>query len=273
MTSSLDRYLPQDRRRALAAGATLPPRCNGAALFADLVGFTPLAHQLTRQLGVRRGVEELARRIDALYDALVGAIEARGGSVIGFAGDALTCWFDAVEPDAPARALTCAQAMQQAVQSFPEVRLRTAVTHGPARRLVVGDPGIQLIDTLAGATVARLATADRAARHGEVVVDQATVRALGQAGEVREWLVGNNGETFAVIDATMAPGHPGVTVALPALDEITLDAALIRPWILPAVYAREQGGHGAFLTELRPTAALFVRFEGIDYDAGWAAAF
>ncbi len=35
-------YLPIDRRRALARGATLPDRTRGAALFADISGFTPL---------------------------------------------------------------------------------------------------------------------------------------------------------------------------------------------------------------------------------------
>jgi adenylate cyclase len=36
---------------------------------------------------------------------------------------------------------------------------------------------------------------------------------------------------------------------------------------LPAVFEREQSGHGAFLTELRPVGAIFLRFTGIDYDA------
>ena len=268
MTSWLDRYLPQDRHRALVAGTTLPERCDGAALFADLVGFTPLGHQLTRELGVRRGVEELVRRVDALYDSLISAIETRGGSVIGFAGDGLTCWFDAAEPDSPARALSCAQAMQQAMQSFAGVRLRTAVTYGPARRLVVGDPNIQLIDTLVGATVARLAAIERIARHGEVVVDQALVKALGQTGEIREWRVDSGGETFGVADtAAPLPGFSGVTPAAPRYKQATLDHEMLRPWILPPVYEREQSGYGAFLTELRPTVAMFVRLEGIDYDA------
>jgi len=35
-------YIPSDRRRALAPGDELPDRVEGAALFADISGFTPL---------------------------------------------------------------------------------------------------------------------------------------------------------------------------------------------------------------------------------------
>ena len=35
-------YIPIDRLEMLAQGATLPDRTGGAALFADISGFTPL---------------------------------------------------------------------------------------------------------------------------------------------------------------------------------------------------------------------------------------
>ena len=38
-------YIPGDRRRALAAGVELPDRVHGAALFADISGFTPLTRR------------------------------------------------------------------------------------------------------------------------------------------------------------------------------------------------------------------------------------
>jgi predicted ATPase/class 3 adenylate cyclase len=265
MSVLLDRHVPQDRRQALATGGTLPERVSGAALFADLVGFTPLGHRLARELGARRGVEELARRVNAVYDALIDAIEQRRGSVIGFAGDALACWFDDADQDAARRAIGCAQAMQQAMHAFEAVQLKTAVTRGPARRFVVGDPQIQLIDTLAGATVARLASAERLARPSEVVVDRAAAQALGDAAAPGEWRTADDGERFAVLAAALDLHGAGVVPAAAPL--AALDAQMLRPWVLPAVYEREQSGHGTFLTELRPTVALFLRFEGIDYDA------
>ncbi|HNB52048.1 MAG TPA: adenylate/guanylate cyclase domain-containing protein, partial [Anaerolineales bacterium] len=155
--SALPPYLPQDRLRALARGETLPNRTTGSALFADISGFTPLTEKLTRELGARRGAEELTHQINAVYDALIAEIEKHGGSVINFAGDAITCWFDAGDGTrAPAQAVACALALQATMLTFPALALKVAVTTGEARRFIVGDPTIQLLDTLAGATIARL---------------------------------------------------------------------------------------------------------------------
>ncbi len=87
-------YLPADRLHALAGGTTLPSRARGTVLFADISGFTPLTEALVRTLGARRGAEELARQLNAVYDALIAEVDRYGGSVIGFDGDAITCWFD-----------------------------------------------------------------------------------------------------------------------------------------------------------------------------------
>ena len=90
-------YLPADRLHALAGGATLPSRARGTVLFADISGFTPLTEALVRTLGPRRGAEELARQLNEVYDALIAEVDRFGGSVIGFGGDAITCWFDDAE--------------------------------------------------------------------------------------------------------------------------------------------------------------------------------
>src|SRR5215212_12036766 len=94
MDSSLAAYLPQDRRHALATGSELPAQTRGTALFADIAGFTPLTEALDRALGARRGTEALVQQINQVYDPLIAQVEGFGGSVIGFAGDSITCWFD-----------------------------------------------------------------------------------------------------------------------------------------------------------------------------------
>ena len=91
---SLYAYIPTDRRHALARGAELPAHTTGAALFADISGFTPLTEALVNALGPQRGAEELTHWLNEIYDALVDDIERYHGSVIGFSGDAITCWFD-----------------------------------------------------------------------------------------------------------------------------------------------------------------------------------
>jgi class 3 adenylate cyclase len=94
MASSLATYLPQDRRLALVRGEALPEHTRGAALFADIAGFTPLTEALERALGHRRGAEELTRQLNRIYTALIAEVDGYGGSVIDFAGDSLMCWFD-----------------------------------------------------------------------------------------------------------------------------------------------------------------------------------
>src|SRR5205085_6813157 len=87
-------YIAQDRHEALARGQELPHRTSGAAMLADVTGFTPLAEALALAYGPRRGAEELTALLNQVYEALIAQIERFGGSVVGFSGDAITCWFD-----------------------------------------------------------------------------------------------------------------------------------------------------------------------------------
>jgi class 3 adenylate cyclase len=299
MTGSALAYLPEDRRLALARGVELPRRSTGSALFADISGFTPLTESLVRAHGPQRGAEELLVVLNAIYDALVAEVAGRRGSVIVYSGDAITCWFDdapladapltdapltdapladAVRDGAARRAVACATALQRAMERFGSVAVgddsvalavKVAVTTGPAVRAVVGDPSIQLIDTLAGDTVRRLADAEHHADAGEVVIDQATVDALGDEVDVIEWreradgLGGPPGERFAVVaglytDVELDPW--------PEVGDHEIAPGVQRSWMIPPVADRLDTGLGEFLTELRPAVSLFMRFDGIDYD-------
>jgi class 3 adenylate cyclase/tetratricopeptide (TPR) repeat protein len=273
---SWGRYLAQDRLGALARGEALSEHAEGSALFADIDGFTPLTERLVRELGARLGAEELARRIDAVYEVLIAACEAEGGSVVGFAGDALTCWF-AGTADGACRALRCAQAMQRGGAARESISVKVGIGSGAARRFVAGDPRIQLLDALAGAAVARMAMAEQLAGPGEIVVDART-EAAGPSLAVGERRVAPNGEVFLAVGPsidTPSIAQPG-TAAAPLPGTLAqrgeLLAERLRPWLLPQVYEAEREGHGVFLTELRPTVALFLRFDGIDYAADPAAA-
>ena len=74
-------YLPQDRLRALAKNTPLSDCTSGAALFADISGFTALTEALRDGLGPRRGAEELTRRMEAVYSTLIGEIERHVNSL------------------------------------------------------------------------------------------------------------------------------------------------------------------------------------------------
>src|SRR5579862_6764540 len=75
-------YLPGDRRRALAAGATLPTRVRGAALFADISGFTPVTEALAGELGSQRASEELTIHLNRVFHAVIGELDRFGGEVV-----------------------------------------------------------------------------------------------------------------------------------------------------------------------------------------------
>ena len=280
---SLYAYIPIDRRYALEHGASLPDRATGAALFADISGFTALTEALLEALGPQRGAEELTGWLNKIYDALVAEIESYRGSVISFSGDAMTCWFDdqsqealAAKPNASAalQATACALAIQQTMQQFAQVEIpgagmvslaiKVVVTAGSVRRFLIGDPAIQLVDTLAGETLYRLAAGEHHAHRGEVLLDEPAVAALGEGIQVLEWRADpESGERFAVVNRLNANVESD---PWPALESDGLSDELMRPWLLPPVYERLMSGLGEFLTELRPTVALFLRFSGIDYD-------
>ncbi|MCP4540454.1 MAG: tetratricopeptide repeat protein [Chloroflexi bacterium] len=264
-------YIPMDRRQALARGESLPDRTSGAALFADISGFTPLTEALARTLGPRLGAEELTHQLNRVYDALIAEVDQYGGSVIGFAGDAITCWF--ADDGAPLRATACALAMQKAMEQFSVVELasgetvalamKAAVASGPARRFLVGDPSIQLVDALAGETLSRMADAEHLANRGEVVVDAQTVVHLGERGHLVEWRTeAETGARFAVVDELTTPVEP---TPWPLLSPQALPEIQVRSWLLPVVYGWLRDGLGEFL-EFKHGVTLFLRFEGIDYE-------
>lgn len=267
MASSLTVYIPIDRRVAIAAGRELPERTQGAALFADISGFTPLTEMLARRLGPRRGAEQLTVYLNRVYEALISELHRYGGSVIGFSGDAITCWFDG---DPGERAVAAALAMQQAMRQFADLpveggmrvslAMKAAVVTGSVRRFVVGEPGYTLVDVIAGETLERLSAAERLAEKGEVILDSATVRRLGERVQTGEWRL--EGE-YALVSGLN--GWPE-DAPWPALPDDAISESIIRGWLLTAVYERLRSGGGDFLAEIRPAAALFVRFSGFDYD-------
>ena len=274
----------------------------GAALFADISGFTPLTEALTRSYGARRGADALVDQINRVYDALIDQVHRYGGSVIGFSGDAITCWFDVGEDPAECvnecadkellrlatqRALWAGCAIQVAMQRFdalaitPEITMslavKTSIAGGHAQRYLVGDPEIQLIDVLAGRLLDRMATGEQIAQKGETILDSRSADLLKDllAAEIgRSWSNNcqrDNGYVrLSKEDAqTVANAAPPTQLPSPPIAAIPTDR--LRPWLLPAVYQQLQASRGAagsdrYLAEIRPATALFVRFSGLDYD-------
>ncbi|HET8875035.1 MAG TPA: response regulator [Casimicrobiaceae bacterium] len=260
-------YVPMDRRQALARGTQLPQRMQGTALFADISGFTPLTESFARELGLQRGAEEVTRQVNRVHAALIACVHRYQGSVVGFGGDAITCWFDA---DPGLRAVACGLAIQAAMREFADIvapgglvislGVKVAVAGGTARRMLVGDPRVQLLDVLGGRMFDELAVAEHHAMRGDVIVTDAVATALRDHAHIGDW---RDDLRFAVVEALAAPvpTAPWPDIAPDAIGDEHASA-----FLPPAVRDKVRAGQSAFLSELRPAAALFLRFEGIDYD-------
>ncbi|MEO7243698.1 MAG: tetratricopeptide repeat protein [Rubrivivax sp.] len=268
--SEPDAHIPGDRRRALAAGVELPDRVEGAALFADISGFTPLTELLALELGPQRGAEHVTAHLNRVFGALISTLGQYGGEVIYFSGDAITCWLDG---DDGLRATACGLAMQSVMQTHGELvtpagtlvtlGMKVAVAVGIARRFVVGDPRIQRIDILAGRLVDALAEAEHLARAGEVVLDSSALNRLAGAVDIAEVREDHSHQPRVGVVAALTR----VPRALPASPPApALPGDVTRQWLLPAIYDRVAAHRGEFLSELRPAYPMFVRFGGIDYD-------
>lgn len=262
-------YIARDRRWALAERRELPDRVRGAGLFADISGFTSLTEALAVELGSQRGSEELTANLDRVFHAVIAELDRFGGEVIYFSGDAITCWLDG---DDGLRATAAALAMQAAMArtglivtpngTTVQLAIKVAVSVGPARRFVVGDPEIQLIDVLAGRLVDDLAEAEHHAGKGEVIVDSTALRSLGDRVRLRERRLGASGQAEFGVVASLTVDAPEAARPEPP----PLADELVRPWLLPAVWDRLHTGRGEFLAEMRPAYPVFLRFGGIDYD-------
>ncbi|NNJ12591.1 tetratricopeptide repeat protein [Chloroflexales bacterium ZM16-3] len=311
MTQSLAAYLPIDRCHALASGGALPDRSVGAVLFADISGFTPLTNSLARELGPQRGAEELSRQLNAIYTALVAHVHRYHGSVIGFAGDAITCWFAAqgsgvrsresgeatpdsrlptpdprpptpdprpLIPGAADRAAACALDMQREMAAFAALRTPGGTVVTLAMKVAVAYGPVRRF--LVGDP--RIQLIDALA--GRTVDRMVAGEHLAQKGEVliSSEVLGALGHPPEIADwredaegqrfaVLSGLGAPVVPMPWATIVWEALDAEQLRGWLLPPIYARLKAGQGQFIAELRPAFALFVSFTGIDYDHDDAA--
>src|ERR671934_33067 len=161
-------------------------------LFADLAGSTALADE--------QDPERVRVRLDRFYEAMAAEIEAAGGTVEKFAGDAVMAAFGApAAHEAHAeRALHASLAMQRRLrETFGDrLALRIGVNTGD---VVVDRPreGSSFVTGDAVNVAPRLA---QAAEPGDILVGERTVAAVGGAFEFDE---------PATIEAKGKPG--GVT--------------------------------------------------------------
>ena len=264
-------YIAGDRRRALAAGVELPDRVHGAALFADVSGFTPLTEALAAELGPQRGAEELTARLNRVFHSVIAELDRFGGDVIYFSGDAITCWLDGDDGCARDGLRARDAGDDGGDRRGDRDRLgrrpprdegrRRRRRRAPLRRRRPGDPADRRArrppDRRPGRRRAPAAAGRGRAGRSRRSPRSATGWRSASAGAT------GRGRTVGVVD----PAATTRRRSCRSPRRSALPEEVVREWLLPAVYERLRTGRGEFLAELRPAVALFVQFAGIDYDA------
>ena len=153
------------------------------ALFADIVDYSRLVTELD--------AEEVVGRIDEAFGLLAAAVERYDGAVEKFIGDAVFAVFGArrAHDDDPLRAALCGLEMTSSLEQVahdrgePPLRLRVGIATGEVVASVreVGDR-TDLVVT--GDTVTTAMRLQELAEPGEILLDEASVRAARQRLEV-----------------------------------------------------------------------------------------
>jgi DNA-binding SARP family transcriptional activator len=180
------------------------------ALFADLVGSTPLGEQLPP--------EELSIVVNGAVDRMAACVEALGGTVASRPGDGILALFGAPvsHEDDPERAVLAALRIVRDVATYGEevarswdvdpLRARVGIDTGPVLVGIPGDPTV-LGDALN--TAARL---EGAARPGSVVVSAAIqnlVDPLFDWGVPQQLVLKGKAAAVAAVEVLAARPLPG----------------------------------------------------------------
>ena len=265
-----DSYLPMDRRFALLHSESIPQNSVGSVLLADITDFTPITESYVKEYGVKRGAEEITRLLNQLYEVLIEQVHLHGGSVIGFSGDAITCWFN--YPHC-ITAVSCGLEMQKDVikkmavanpSAKPvNVSVKVSVVHGPVKRFLVGNPEHRVFELLSGKLINELNYLSSQTESDEVLVPKelADQHPSLIARSLRQ---DRNERCFVVVErlnqeVLLQPWQP--------LSKDALTAEQCKPWMLPEVFAQLSKYDKQFLTELRPVVTLFALFSGIDLES------
>lgn len=243
----------------------------GSLLFADLSGSTALAERLGA-LG-REGTEIVTDFLNAIFGAMTDVVQAFGGDLLAFGGDALLALFEG--PDHARTAAATALALQQAlhgyvrtvpgVGSFP-MHLHIGVESGRVA-LVSGGSEHELHYCALGPVVNGVAAAEALAGPGEVVLGPRAWAPLGDhargdrldAGFLR--LVGIDGPPPDRLAPDAGQIGPADTV-----EQLVDDLDRISPYLSAPLLARILAAPERPLVEadLRPVTSVFAQVVGLE---------
>lgn len=245
--------------------STFEPRANrlsGAVLFADLSGFTSLTETLARRGPA--GAEELTGLLNAYFARLIDLIDAHGGDVVKFAGDAMTAlWSTEVLGEdlaaATLRAVHCGLVVQKLLHNYEaaegiRLSLKVSIGAGEVVTMLLGGQLGRAELLLGGGPLRQTGAAEHQARPGDVVLSAEAWNLVGA-----ECATTSLDQGQAQVHAVYHPPEP--RPAPPAGEAVNAEALL--SYIPGAIRTRLAAGHTGWLAELRSVSVLFVNLPAL----------
>jgi len=258
---TLAAYVPLGIVRAtLSETSPTPPtdaqadRFTAAVLFADVSGFTPLTEALA-QKGAE-GPEELTRLLNGYFSRMIALIEAQGGEVVKFSGDAVTVVFPAEKEGlsiAVRRAKQAAEAMQGAMDDFATLKtsvgpialgMKIGIGAGEILAARVGGDHGRWEYVIAGDPLRQVAQAEHQAGRGEIVLSP---------------------EAEAIVVPHVIGPRPLPLPDWTGVRDPEAVEAVLRAYVPGVVSTWLEEALQEWLAVLRPMSVLFVGITGIDY--------
>jgi class 3 adenylate cyclase/tetratricopeptide (TPR) repeat protein len=290
-------FVPAHVVRAIVSGRPPIPGdvsvSEGAVIFADVAGFTPMAERLARIMqgqahqAEARGAEELNRIINQSFSAMMAVVQQYGGVITRFSGDALTAFFerpvDLTPPNVVASTLACAHAMQRAIIPFSKIRVegeifsvsvKIGVGYGPAIFLAMGDVESDMEWVLAGRAVEAATAAETHATRGQVVLAPSAWSLLPDEFLPSDFRRVGDPQVSNLEYGVMPAVESGVTRLPPwddplaGLDETAGERVLrhLAPYLPQSIYDRVLMAQGDLPGDYRRITNLFIFFDGLDFD-------
>ncbi len=226
-----------------------------AVLFADVSGFTPLTEALA-QKGAE-GPEELTRLLNGYFSRMIALIEAEGGEVVKFSGDAVTVVFPTREETlghATRRAAQAAEAMQAAMRDFTTLQtsvgpvalgMKIGIGTGPILTAQVGGIFNRWEYVIAGDPLRQVAEAEHQADRGQIVLSP---------------------EAEALLHPTPLSPKPLARPDWAAMTNPKQVEAVLKCYVPGAVTTWLQEALQQWLAVLRSMSVLFIGIGGLDYE-------
>jgi ABC-type oligopeptide transport system substrate-binding subunit/class 3 adenylate cyclase len=257
--SAMVPYIPAGLVDAVLRDPTVPTgpvadRFPSAVLFADVSGFTPLTEALA-QSGPE-GPEELTRLLNAYFGRMIALVNAQGGSVVKFGGDAIFVLFPARDEPlgfAVRRAKHAADAMQEAMVEFATMQtsigpvalgMKVGIGAGEVLATQVGGVSGRWEYVIAGDPVRQVAEAEKHAERGEIILSP---------------------EAASLIHPETLSPRPLAKPDWSTVSDIGAVEDNLRRFIPRAVQMWLDRGLAEWAAVLRPMTVLFVGVRGLDY--------